>query len=262
MQETLTFNQFLHARPAPKGIDAVSQLHHFAIVTYAIDPVRFASLIPPRFKLNTVLINGEEKALLSVVPFMDVDFTTAVYPFPKFRMGQTNYRIYIIDTKTGERAVWFLGTTLDSWAVAVPRYGWKLPWYAGKMTFECEFDNNKGVYSQYHMKTESKWAAADLVLTQDELAEIELPGFPDTETGLVTLTHPLAGYYYRRDGKLGGYRVWHKRLNVMAANLHSARFELLSRMGLVSEREQQMAYSVLIQPLNEFTIYLPPKAVG
>ncbi len=130
------------------------------------------------------------------------------------------------------------------------------------MTFECVFDKDKGVYSQYHMKTAAKWAAADLVLTQDESAKIELPGFPDTETGLITLTHPLAGYYHRRDGKLGGYRVWHKKLDVMAANLHAARFELLSRMGLVREDEQQMAHSVLIQPFNEFAIYLPPKAVG
>jgi hypothetical protein len=82
-----------------------------------------------------------------------------------------------------------------------------------------------------------------------------------TETGLVYLTHPLAGFYHRRDGKLGTYRVWHKQLLVRAANLVSAEFELLNRMGWVTEAEQQLPHSVLIEPLNEFTIYLPPKIV-
>jgi hypothetical protein len=88
--------------------------------------------MPQRFVLDTITIEGQEKALISVVPFVDVDFTSAVYPFPKFTMGQTNYRIYIVDTLTCERCVWFLGTTLDSWTVLVPRVLWNLPWFTGK----------------------------------------------------------------------------------------------------------------------------------
>lgn len=81
--------------------------------------------------LDTIELAGERKVLISVVPFVDVDFTSAVYPFPNFTMGQTNYRIYIVDTLTGERCVWFLGTTLDSWTVLVPRLLWNLPWFLG-----------------------------------------------------------------------------------------------------------------------------------
>ena len=29
-----------------------------------------------------------------------------------------------------------------------------------------------------------------------------MAGFPDRETALVYLTHPLTGYYYRRDGQV------------------------------------------------------------
>ena len=68
-----------------------------------------------RLALDTVEINCEERVLLSIVPFMDVDSSLAVYPFPKFRMGQTNYRIYIIDRKTDKHCVWFTGTRLDPW---------------------------------------------------------------------------------------------------------------------------------------------------
>ena len=259
--DSLKLKDVLHSKPIPKGIDVLCKLQHFAIITYAADPSRFDGLFPERFTLDTIEINGEEKALISVVPFIDVDFTSAVYPFPKFTMGQTNYRIYIIDKQTNERCVWFLGTTLDSWTLAVPRLLWNLPWYSGEVKFDCELDESQQIYRKYKMTTEAKWAPASVELYQTKGASIELAGFPDTETGLVYLTHPLAGFYHRRDGKLGTYRVWHKQLDVSSASLISANFGLLSRLGLVTYEEQQFPHSVLIEPINEFTIYLPPKVV-
>jgi len=117
-------------------------------------------------------------------------------------MGQTNYRIYIIDTEIGERCVWFLGTPLDSWTLAVPRYLWNLPWHTGKVSFDCSFNKITGLYDRYHMDTESRWAEASVDLTQSQSDSFEFPGFPDRESALVYLTHPLAGFYYRRDHKL------------------------------------------------------------
>ncbi|WP_239423070.1 DUF2071 domain-containing protein [Snodgrassella communis] len=90
MLASLKFKDFLHPRPTPSGIDIDCKLKHFAIITYAVDAHKFAGLFPPRFQLDSVMIDGQEKGLLSVVPFMDVDFTSAVYPFPVFTMGQTN----------------------------------------------------------------------------------------------------------------------------------------------------------------------------
>jgi hypothetical protein len=258
MQTLLKLKDFLHERPKPSGLDVVCKLQNFAIITYAVSPERFNGIIPPRFKLDTVTINGEEKALVSVVPFIDIDFTSAVFPFPKFRMGQTNYRIYIIDTKTQERCVWFLGTTLDSWTVIVPRLFWRLPWHPGKVAFDCKYDEKNQKFVRYKMYTEAEWAPASVELTQDPCLSLNLLGFPDNETGLVYLTHPLAGFYYRSDKKLGTYRVWHKQLMVQPARLISANFGLLSRMKLVTLEEQQMPHSVLVEPVNEFTIYLPP----
>lgn len=260
MQARLRLSDHLHDRPAPKGIDALCKLQHFAIITYAFDPARFAGVMPTRFKLDTVLVEGVEKALVSVVPFLDVDFTSAIYPFPKFRMGQTNYRIYIVDTHTQEKCVWFLGTTLDSWTRVIPHGVWKLPWYAGKVRFDCQQDGD-GIYTRYLMETEATWAPASVELVGERDAGFELPGFPDIETGLVFLTHPLRGYYHRRDGKLGSYHVWHKRLEVAPGKLLSAHFGLLDRLGLVALAEQRCPHSVLIEPINEFTIYLPPKVI-
>lgn len=261
MKDRLKFKDALHIRPKPSGIDVSCKLQHFAIITYAVSPSRFAGLLPERFKLDIVEINGEERGLISVVPFVDVDFTSAAYPFPKFTMGQTNYRIYIRDQHTGERCVWFLGTTLDSWTLFIPRYLWNLPWHPGKVHFDCDFDQANGRYKSYYMHTAATWAPAEVKLTQPDDLTLQLDGFPDLETGLVYLTHPLTGFYYRRDGRLGTYRVWHDRLQVAPAKLVSADFGLLGRMGVVTLDEQQNPHSVLLEPINEFTIYLPPKVL-
>ena len=262
MQNPRKLKDYLVDRPQPKGIDVRCGLKHFAIITYAVPANRFQGLFPDRFRLDTVEINGQKMGLISVVPFIDVDFTSAVFPFPKFTMGQTNYRVYIIDTETNERCVWFLGTTLDSWTLVIPRYLWNLPWHAGRVIFDCILNESTGLYEKYQMKTSSDWAAASVELIQSESDIFEFPGFPDIESALVYLTHPLAGFYYRRDKKLGMYRVWHKELAVKPAKLKSANFQLLSDLGIVNESEQNSPYSVLIEPINEFTIYLPPTLIG
>jgi len=262
VQESRKLHDYLIDRPKPKGIDVLCGLKHFAIITYAVPVDRFQGIFPDRFRLDTVEVDGQLMGLISVVPFIDVDFTSAVFPFPKFTMGQTNYRIYIIDTETGERCVWFLGTVLDSWTLAVPRYLWSLPWHSGKVSFDCAVNEVSGLYDKYHMETTSGWAEASVSLTQDESDQLYFPGFPDNESALVYLTHPLAGFYYRRDGKLGTYRVWHKELQVRPAKLVSANFKLLSNLGIVNQSDQNAPYSVLIEPLNEFTIYLPPTVIG
>jgi hypothetical protein len=112
------------------------------------------------------------------------------------------------------------------------------------------------------METTSKWAPARVHLVGESSESPSLPGFPDSETGLVFLTHPLKGYYYRRDGFLGSYGVWHERLQVTPGRLIDASFGLLDRLGLVTHSEQQHPHSVLMDRINEFTIYLPPRRLG
>ncbi|PJX23513.1 hypothetical protein CAP50_07980 [Psychrobacter sp. L7] len=168
---------------------------------------------------------------------------------------------YIIDKQTGERCVWFLGTTLDSWTLAVPRYVWQLPWHPAKVSFDCQFDDASELYTKYVMNAQSDWAAASVSLQQTGEEILSFAGFPNIESALIYITHPLAGFYHRRDGKLGTYRVWHKRLEVKPATLISANFKLLSDFGIVPTSEQNNPYSVLVEPLNEFTIYLPPKVL-
>jgi hypothetical protein len=89
----------------------------------------------------------------------------------------------------------------------------------------------------------------------------ELPGFPTLESGLVLLTHPLRGYYYRRDGQIGGYTIWHDRLKMNQGQAIQAEFPLLDRLGLVQIGDLSAIHSVFIQSETQFTVYLPPGLV-
>lgn len=255
--QPLRFADIARPKPRPRGIDVVSTLLHFAIVTYVVPPERLRPLVHERFELLTIEVDGEPHALVSVVPFQELDFRLAAYPSPQFRFGQTNYRVYVTDRTTGQPCVWFLGSLLDSVTVVIPRYLWKLPWHHGRMHFDCMLGTD-GHYSHYAIETRSAWGAARLELRQTAGLTQQHNGFADEETALVYLTHPLSGYYTRRDGKLGSYSIWHDRLKMYAAEAVEARFDALERLGVASFEEQCTPYSVLVQPETEFTIYLPP----
>lgn len=252
----LLFENFLKPRPAPRGIDVFSILRHFAIVTYAVDPNRLRKLIHPRFELLSVQVGGQERALISVVPFQEFEFRRAAGFSPRFHMAQTNYRVYVIDSQNGDACVWFIGSLLDSYSVVVPRYLWKLPWHYGRMRFDCEIED--GRYSLYKVETRSAWGGAHLSLRQEPGFTQQHVGFSDEESAMVYLTHPLNGYYYRRDGRLGSYKVWHDRLQLSPARLLDAHFDVLERLEIATAGEQRSPYSVLVCPQTEFTVYLPP----
>lgn len=260
IQSPLRFSNEMLTRPDLGGMDVLTVLEHFSIITYTVSPDALKKCIHPRFEPVCIRSDeGELRALISVVPFRDTDFRFVGMPRFRFAFGQTNYRAYVQDRETGEHCVWFFGTTLDSPSVAIPRTLWKLPWHRGKIAFSCTLEGEH--YSHYEMKTQSAWAAATVEL-EDSGEEVgHLPSFPDLETGRVILTHPLTGFYFRRDGSLGSYRVWHGMLTPHSGRCLKARFELLDRLGLVSYTAQNQPHSVLIQHQTEFAVCLPPHRV-
>lgn len=257
LENTHRYTPEMLERPPAGGLNVVTTLKHFAITTYSLDPERLALHLPPRFEPLCVRIaDGNVQALMSVVSFYDTDFRLCRLSAPRFDFGQTNYRAYIVNRETGQMSAWFFGTTLDSAAVAIPRYLWRLPWHPGRMRFACTWDADR--YTHYTMNTRSKWAAMELELEDTGRPVTALDGFPDLETAQVLLTHPLVGYYYRTDGAVGSYSIWHNRLQLTKGQCLHARFDLLDRLDLVPFSSQQHPHSVLIQPQTEFTIYLPP----
>ena len=72
------------------------------------------------------------------------------------------------------------------------------------------------------------------------------------------LTHPLQGFYFRRDGGLGSYRIWHERMRTTEGRAVRAKYPVLSELGLVPLGDVSNVHSVLLQREIPFTIYLPP----
>jgi hypothetical protein len=58
-----------------------------------------------------------------------------------FNFSQTNYRTYVVDQETGERTVWFFGTTLDHWSIVIPKYLWRFPWSEASISFDVDYEN-------------------------------------------------------------------------------------------------------------------------
>ena len=250
-------------RPRKPGLlDIDSPLEHFALITYAVPPERLASHIPTdRFEIATFEIEGEQRALLSVVPFIDADFRLRLLPFARFRFAQTNYRVYVTDRKTGEPVVWFFGTTLGGWPVHLARLLWKIPWYPAQYTWTCEFDEAKGRYETYRYEMRSKWGAARIDVRDTGAPVDTLRGFSSRDEMTLVLTHPVDGYFYRLDGRVGTYSVSHEVLPLTVAEPVDLHFALLERLGVLSAAEMQQPHSVLLCRKTNFHIYMPPRRV-
>jgi len=260
--EDLRFTSRLLTKPPLRGLAAETTLQHFAIVTYWTDPNILQKHLHPRFEPVCLSVDGRSRnALVSVVTFLDRDFRFAACPWFKSSFGQTNYRAYVRDTQTGAYAAWFFGTCLDSVSVAIPRYLWQLPWHRARMDFDCHYDQPAARYEVFNVRTQSNWAPARLAIEDTGKAPTQLAGISNLEAGLVLLTHPLRGYFFRRDGVLGSYTIWHDRTRPTVGEVKQANYPLLQQLGLVADGDRSEIHSVLIQPSIDFAIYLPPSRI-
>jgi uncharacterized protein YqjF (DUF2071 family) len=246
----------MSSRPGALGFDVTTRLVDFAIVTFAVDPRRLAALLPSGFEAEVVtLSDGSQRSLISAVPFRDDDFRMTCLPWVRLAFNQINYRAYV--RYRGDRVVWFFGTMLASPLVAIPRYVWRLPWHAAHISLAAQWSD--GNCTDYALEARGAWGTASLRCAGTTQAMGCLDGFADSEQTSLILTHPLRGYYHRRDGKLGSYAIWHERLNMSSAVAQTARFSVFENLGLTTR--QDVVHSVLLQRESEFIIKLPPRAV-
>ncbi|MFN7130959.1 MAG: DUF2071 domain-containing protein [Myxococcales bacterium] len=238
-------------------------LRHFALITFAVPVERLLPFIPAdRFEVTTFEVGGEPRALLSAVPFLDTDFRfVRLAPFLRFEFAQTNHRVYVRDRRTGEPAVWFLGTTLGSRWVNVPRLLWRLPWHPARYRLDCAWDAAAGRYRTFRYAIDSAWCAGALALDDTGAPPPLLPGFTSHAEQQLVLTHPTAGFYRRLDGRLGSYSIWHDALPMTRAVPRETYFALYERLGLLSREEMRSPHSALIAREVEFDIHLPPLEV-
>ena len=244
--------------------DVQTSLAHFALINYALPKDRLSQHIPTdHFDIPEFDIGGQRLAMLSVVPFLDLDFHFPhFFPFVKLRFGQTNYRVYVIDRKTGEHAVWFFGTTLGSHIVRLPRRLWRIPWHYAGYNIDCRYNSTLRLYEKFAYNIQSEWAEAEIDLADTGQPVTNVEGFESSEQMKLILTHPVDGFFYRLDGKLGTYSVWHESMQVTAGRPNRLYFGLFDRLGLLSKDEMNAPHSVFICPRVDFKVFLPPREIG
>lgn len=242
----------------PSGwLDVTTTLADFAIISFAVAPEALRRHLPPECEPEIFTLgDGSRCALVSAVPFRDLDFRFGAAPWLTFAFGQTNYRAYV--TYRGQRGVWFFGTSLATPYVALPRYVWKLPWHYARMRFDTRWHGE--CCDRYQLQTTGAWGAAQIELEGTDEPAGCLDGFADEEETSALLTHPLRGYFYRRDGRVGSYSVWHERLVMRRGIARRARFDVFEQLGLVAP--DAAPHSVLLQRETEFIIFLPPRLLA
>ena len=199
--------------------------------------------------------------LISIVPLLDQDFNyPRLAPFAKFSFGQTNHRVYVIDRSTGEHAVWFFGTTLGSRLVHLARSLWRIPWHHAGYDIDCSYDPAAGRYRQYRFDVRSDWCSCEIELEDSGEPMSLLEGFDSIEQQKLVLTHPVEGFFYRRDGKLGTYSVWHDEIPLTMASASDLYFSLYEDLEILDRDEMAKPHSVLLCPETLFEIHLPPRA--
>jgi hypothetical protein len=241
-------------KPAENIATVASTLFNFSIVTYAVDPDKLRKHIPENFELFTIYIGGKQKGLVSAVSFMNKKFRFKnLFPFIQSHFGQTNYRIYIKDTGTGENCAWFLGTSLGSAWVHIPRWLWKMPWFYARYTPPGN--------SPYSLQMATSTGTSLLEITEEETLNFRWEGFSSAEEAMLVLTHPVKGYFRRQDGITSTYGVWHPRMEIKTGRAGNLYFEKFEEWGLVTRNEMLHPYSVLITPSIYFQVYLPPRRI-
>ena len=264
---TTSFSDILDRRIADRHfgwMDVRTKLQHFALINYIVPIDRLRPHIPEdQFEIVPFEVGDQTCGLLSVVPFLDEDFHyPRLAPFAKFNFGQTNHRVYVIDRATGEHAAWFFGTTLGSRLVYFARSLWRIPWHYAKYDINCQYDPAAKRYERYSFEVKSDWCNCDIELEDTGEPMSLLEGFDSIEQQKVILTHPVEGFFYRLNGSLGTYSVWHEEIPLTTARATGLYFSLYEKLDILSRDEMARPHSVLVCPETLFEVHLPPRRIA
>jgi hypothetical protein len=215
-------------------------MRDFAVVTYAVDPDRLASLLPYRFEPDVFTLDDRTRAaFVSAVSFRAAALQTGAVRVP-LGFVQVNYRAYV--RHDGDRCVWFFGSTVSSPIVLAPRTLFRLPWYRASSTLEAVWDGAR--CSSYALRTSGQWGEAAFDCAGSGAPLERLDGFSDREETREVLTSPLSGYCLRPDGALLELRVEHEPLEPQVGTPRTASFEVFKDLNFCAPGTQP--HSVLL----------------
>jgi hypothetical protein len=137
-----------------------------------------------------------------------------------------------------------------------------MPWHAAKYDVQCEYDRAAGAYRSWRIAAASDWAPLELELEDTGRQVTSIEGLGTRANFLLTITHPVTGYYRRTDGRIGSYSVWHPpmtRLTIGRAK--RAWCGLYEDLRIMTRPELAEPHSVLLLPQITFQVKLPPGIV-
>eukprot|EP01062_Namystynia_karyoxenos_P070591 TRINITY_DN65955_c0_g1_i1.p2 TRINITY_DN65955_c0_g1~~TRINITY_DN65955_c0_g1_i1.p2 ORF type:complete len:516 (+),score=154.79 TRINITY_DN65955_c0_g1_i1:79-1626(+) len=194
-----------------------------AWITHMVPVDHARPIVNPRLTLESVIFDKQEWALVTLriqrqewLPFRD-SFGSPM----RSRHLVMSYYTYTVDRTSGERSTFCLShyATPSPW-VHLARWWHQLPLHPlGGATVDIEYDEAKGQYARYAVRTKASRHARAGALhvhvddTGFNARHVEsFAGFKDPESALVYLCQPQVEYYVKRDHMLARRDTWQEPL--------------------------------------------------
>jgi uncharacterized protein YqjF (DUF2071 family) len=228
---------------------------NFALVTFEVPAYRLSRLLPEAYELDTFDGPHGETGFVSTTCFCNQDFSPFGISYPKHTFNESTYRTYV--TRDGAKGVYFFGRYLGT------KIAWVLQRPLARHTYEADFDLTidrqlKG-YTTYSCSAASSSGNTEFSLRALDPPETRSP-FRSSDELTQFLTYRLHGYFTSSAGLQGHMPVSHPRMDPLAGQLLSGRFDLWDRLGVLSPEECTHPYSVLVVPNVRFQLFAPRPA--
>lgn len=228
------------------------EVRNFALVTYDVPAERVARHLPDAYELETFGGPDGTRAFVTTTCFCNLDFRTALLPYPRHTFNESTYRTYV--TRRGSKGVYFFGRYLGT------PVAWSSQRLMARDTYAADFEvdvkgSSEG-FESYRCKAASTSGDTHLSLRAGDPPQPRGP-FNSGEEHAQFLTYRLNGYYTSSAGIQAHMPVEHPRMDALEGSLDSGRADLWSNLEIVSTDEVNEPFSVLVVPGVTFRLYAP-----
>lgn len=254
-----TNSPYTYIMRKPAKWSSTNPLTNFCMVTYAVPSERVRSHIPAGLTLDIRFnAQGEEKAFVSAVLFLNDHIRLFPTPWPTFTFRQVNYRTYV--HHGDEPGVWFFRLMQHSKMASFNRRVFGAPTFFAPMELAVAFDEHANAFRSYRFDSE----APDHMLhldVQPALNPPDLEGLFTSHAELEAfLTSRPDGYFNnRRKPGITSIAVWHELLKPSYGIATTAQFSTLNDLGIVPTEEQAAPYCVMLSPKTTLLGQLPKR---
>lgn len=230
------------------------QIRNFVVITHAVPAERVRAVLPADYDLQTFAGDGGETCLVSATCFCNHDFRYGL-GFPRMTFDENTLRTYV--AYRGRPGVYFFGRYLSS---SVATAGQKtLSRHVWKGDFDVDTDLSEEGYESYRARTTGEIGDIDFVIEAGD-APAAPPPFESPDDHAQFITYRPSGLFTSQAGLQGHMPVGHRRMDPWAGRLVAGRFEPWERWGILLPDEHEHVYSVLVEPVIDFTLYPPRPA--